>query len=153
MAFTYEELLAWLPGKSYPSIAVTLVITQEDGRTAHGSGGLNSLIMTADQIPGDLNVRFSDRRHEFFATPTSGYYVQPFYARDEDPVGIVFRKLAAGQFRLTQTLKRWGNAHVVVDLTKAPASKLYVGYGPTIAAGPGQAHYAFSINSAVPTPG
>lgn len=157
MAYTFEELAKWWPGKSYPLAFARLVITQEDGRTSYADGVISSYNSTANEFSGTFAQQFSDRARQLMYGPpavAAGPYAQNFDKNAGlDPAGVVFRKLGANRFELRLTLLRWGNALVTVSLTKAPLAKLYTGWGSTIGAGTGQALYVVSFNDAQETPG
>jgi hypothetical protein len=149
MAFTFAELEAWLPGKSYPAIQCTLYITQEDGRCAYSSGYINSFY---EHFTGEFAQRFSDRRTQFRVDGV--LYDQDFTVQGDSADQTQFQLLRTDQnsFALKLVNRRWGSTDVVA-VTKAAEAKIYMGWGRTIGFGSGLALYTFSINSAVETPG
>jgi hypothetical protein len=154
MAFTYEELELWLPGHSiYSDIECTLVITQEDGRTAYVSGSIDLVNVRREHFGGDyFYMQFSDRRTQFRLN--GSLFDQNFTVQGDtiEKIQLEFHKTAANTFGLKLINPRWGSTDNII-LTKAASAKVYTGWGITIGNGTGQALYAFSINSAVESPG
>lgn len=155
MAYTFEELETWWPGKSFPVAIVKLVVTQEDGRTSYADGFINSFDSSANEFSGQVRQQFNDRKRKVQDFVTGLSYDQNFDdLRDGvDLTNFIFRRIATDQFELRLTLLRWGNAQVNVTLAKALQAKIYTGWGSTIGAGTGLALDAFSINDAMETPG
>lgn len=157
MAYTFEDLSQWWAGKSYPIGFLTLVITQEDGRTDFARGFTNGYDPSRIAFVGQFAQQFNDRtRRLSYGPPSSSYgmYDQNFDMNNgTEPVDFTFRQLGPNAFELQLTLLRWGNTVVTTSLSKSLQAKLYIGWGATIAAGAGQALYAISINDAIETPG
>jgi len=125
-------------------VPFTLVLTQEDGRTAFAQGQfgvdqanrvLSAGIGNADAA-FDVFVFFSDRQR---------------FAGNSDRMGLeLFETVGGGSLTLRSTLKSWGNAIQVLELA-LPANyqqlgRIYVGYGTSIANGRGQAINALTLN-------
>lgn len=157
MAYTFEELEKWWPGKSFPLASVKLLLTQEDGRTSYADGIINTFNSATREFAGQFAQQFNDRIRQLRYGPPSnswGLYDQNFDKNyGVDLADFAFKKIATNQFELRLTLLRWGNAQVNVTLAKASRAKLYTGWGATIGAGSGLALYAVSINGADETPG
>lgn len=157
MAFTFDELAKWWPGKSYPMGSVRLVITQEDGRTCYADGFINIFNAATNEFSGQFAQQFNDRtRHLNYGPPavSAGVYVQNFdKSSGVDLANFVFAKTGANRFELKLTLLRWGNALITTSLTKASQAKIYTGWGATIGRGTASALYAVSLNGADETPG
>jgi hypothetical protein len=154
MAYTFEELATWWPGKQLPIGVAKLVITQEDGRTCYAYGEVKSF-PAANRFEGQFQQQFNDRTKRVNSVPANpgGPYDQNFDILAIDPVDFAFIKTAATRFELRLTLLNWGNAIVTVNMTKARPAKLYTGWGTTIGAGTGQALFVVSLNGANETPG
>ncbi len=146
MAFTFDEITnakLGVPGQLL-YVPTTVTITQEDGRTGWGSA--NFYFNEADQSLNagmanafDLNMVFSDRTR---------------FTGNADAQGII---ITAGQetgvCNVFFTLKTWGNAQYQVKVALSPyyskIGKHYLGYGPTIGHGSGQALHCLSFNSII----
>lgn len=157
MAYTFEELANWWPGKSYPVGHVKLLITQEDGRTAYARGFTSTFNSATNEFSGQFAQQFSDRTRKLNYGPPSnafGFYDQNFDMNSGiDRVSFVFAKIGANTFELRLTLLDWGYASHTTSLVKASQAKIYTGWGATIAQGTASALYAFSLNDAEITPG
>ena len=64
MAYTFDELETWWPGKSYPVAIVKLVLTQVDGRTSYADGFINSVDSGANEFSGQFEQQFNDRTRQ-----------------------------------------------------------------------------------------
>lgn len=157
MAYTFEELAKWWPGKSFPVGHAKLVITQEDGRTAFGEGLINGFNAATNEFSGQFSQQFNDRTRLLRYGPpavAAGTYVQGFDMNaGVDLANFVIAKMGSNDFELRLTLLRWGSALVTTRLTAVSQAKLYLGWGDTIGHGSGRALYVVSINEAEETPG
>ncbi len=157
MAYTFDELATWWSGKSYPVGHVTLVFTQEDGRTCYADGFINSYNAATKEFLGQFSQQFNDRTRQLTYGPpavSAGAYVQNFDRNaGVDLANFVFVKKGANAYELRLTLLRWGNALVTIKLAKATQAKLHTGWGATIGHGSGAALYALALTGAEETPG
>lgn len=133
--------------------STTIMITQEDGRTAYASGQM-VLSASGDRFDGRMDTQFSDREINIPSNGSSVRYDQNFNkypgttshpSGATDETKFVFKQIATNQFQLNLLLVRWG-AQFNVALTKASQAELYIGWGPTIGNVSGSALYTFSIN-------
>ena len=146
MAYTFEEIFANQPPVApdeYGEVLTTVVITQEDGRTAYGSNWfvidyatqeLRRGINNADHAL-DFYLSFSDRNR---------------FTGLADQLGVTISRLCPSTIRATYILKSWGNVQHSVDV-ELPANssivgKVYQGWGETIAHGSGRALNCVSFN-------
>jgi hypothetical protein len=147
MAYTFDEIFANPPPtdpNEYDEILTTLVITQEDGRTAYG----------ADWFIIDYSARVLQRGINN-ADPAFNFYVA-FSDRNRfhgsaDAWGIQISSISASTIRAAMTLKSWGNAQYSVDAdlptNYASLGKLYQGWGETIGHGSGRALHCISFST------
>ena len=156
MAYTFEELVTWWPGKSYPIADLTLVRTQEDSRTGYSHGFSNGYDPAKKQFVGQFAEQFNDRTRRLLYGPpavSAGPYIQNFDLNSGiDLANFEFAKSATGKYELRLSFLRWG-ASATIAMAKAPQGKIYTGWGATIGNTSNLALYALSINSAVETPG
>jgi hypothetical protein len=148
MAYTFDETFTnstpFNPQTNeYYEVHATVVITQEDGRTAHGADWLQINhstrvlqrgINNADQAH-DYYLRFSDRNR---------------FTGKTDQVGIQVTAVNSSTLKIVFTLKSWGNAQYSVDVglpSNYPTfGKIYQGWGQTIGHGGGKALHCISFN-------
>lgn len=156
MAFTFEELATWWPGKSYPVGHLRLLITQEDGRSCYADGFINGFNSATNELSGQFAQQFNDRTRQLNYGPpavSAGIYIQNFDKNAGiDLANFVFAKTGTNKFELRLTLLRWGNALVKTSLAKASQAKIYTGWGATIGHGTASALYVVSLNGAEETP-
>ena len=119
----------------------TLVITQEDGRTAYGTHGLiHSYNQSNQTFSGDITPLFSDR--------TSGTNQQPFsLARVDDSSSVTIQRTGTNSYKAIITSKNYGY-QTVVNQSRTSYSKMLIGWSDTIGWGSGKALYAISFNEA-----
>lgn len=146
MAHTFDEVFANQPPVTpdeYDEVLTTVVITQEDGTTAYGSGWfvvdyasqvLRRGINNADHA-FDFYLSFSDRNR---------------FTGQADQLGVTISRLGPSTIRATYILKSWGNVQHSVDV-ELPADssvvgKVYQGWGETIGHGTGRALNCISFN-------
>ena len=147
MAYTFDEILANqapTDPNEFDEILTTLVITQEDGRTAYG----------ADWFVIDYPGRVL-RRGIYNADPAFNFYVsfsdRNRFSGSADAWGIQISSIGVSTIRAAMTLKSWGNAQYSVDLDLAAnysaLGKIYQGWGETIGQGSGRALHCISFNA------
>lgn len=144
MALTFDEILSFRTNSAsqHLYIPTTFTITQEDGRT--GWGNVELFFNQADQSLNagfvgapDLSMVFSDRN---------------LFTGNADAQGIhITAGQETGMCNVSFTLKTWGNVQYQVKVALSPyypkIGKHYLGYGPTIGHGSGQALHCISFNS------
>ncbi len=146
MAYTFEEAQQAIqaaekqhPGKVAYSRG-TVVITQNDSRTAWGRGNLYPYAKNKLGNLGHVSdpnfiflMRFSDRN---------------LFAGNADLVGLDIVKVSAGNYRADFVLYSWGGVKYSVDLKPAgqAATKLMIGYGNTIGFLPAAAAALYSVS-------
>jgi hypothetical protein len=148
MAYTFDEVFnSSVPfnpqTNEYYEVHTTVVITQEDGRTAHGADWLEINhtthvlqrgINNADHAH-DYYLRFSDRNR---------------FQGNADQAGIQITAINNSILKITFTLKSWGNAQYSVEVDLVPNhptfGKIYQGWGQTIGRGAGKAMHCMSFN-------
>jgi hypothetical protein len=141
--YTFDEAMASLTKHGRSAFApATVVITQDDSRTAWGRG---RLYRYADDRLGNgahvldlkdsFSLMFSDRQW---------FFDQSFTVFQPDRVGLDIVKVGANRFRGDFYLFNWNSAYSV-DLEPASQGKLLIGYGKTIGWGPQAALYCVSI--------
>lgn len=150
MAFTFEELAEWLPGKAFPVGYTKLIITQEDGLTCYADGFINQFNSATNEFSGQFAQEFNDRMRQLNYGPpavSAGTYIQSFDKNaGVDLANFVFVKTGTNRFQLRLTLLRWGNALVTINLTKASQAKIYTGWGATIDHGAASVLYVVSLS-------
>lgn len=139
MAYTLSELVALgaPPAGSEHTVDLTLMITQEDGRS--GWGAMKLVVDPAARLarPGALpmELAFSDRDR---------------FRAGADKVNVVVTERAAGLVSVDIHLLTW-NARFgfAAQLVEDPAlvGKLYYGWGDTIGHGSGRALHVFSFTN------
>jgi hypothetical protein len=145
MAYMFDEIFTnQSPAATdeYDEVLTTVVMTQEDGRTAYGSSWL-----TVDYAAKVL------RRGINNADPASSFFLS-FSDRNRftgtDNLGIEISRLGPSTIRVMYTLKSWGNVQQSVDVELPPNSnvvgKVYQGSGETIGHGSGRALNCISFN-------
>jgi hypothetical protein len=146
MAYTFDEIFANPPPtdpNEYDEVLTTVVISQEDGRTAYGSHWF--AVDYASQI---LRIGINN------ADPAFDFYVvfsdRNRFTGQADRMGVEISRLSPSMIRAAYTLKSWGNAQNSVD-AELPANysvvgKVYQGWGETIGQGTGRALNCISFN-------
>ncbi len=125
----------------------TLLITQEDGRSAFvtGSGSRN---YATRKLELDAYAVFSDRINAQappIPNPINGFQPQIMSNRDVDKMIITMPEKAAKKIYPTQVqLLRWG-ASFTLNFKLSLASRTYQADGPAIGNAPGLAHYVISF--------
>jgi hypothetical protein len=153
MAMTLEELLNWYPGVSYPAVTFVLTIVQQDGRAAFASGDITEAsVNPLPHVDGTCEQQFSDRTVNISLSGAN--YRQNFIKElgQVDQSTVRLERASPSSIQLHLLNKRWG-ASTLVPMTLSSSAKVYTGWGDTIGQGEGRAMYAFTINSAVETPG
>jgi hypothetical protein len=147
MAYTFDEIFANQPPtdpNEYDEVLTTVVITQEDGRTAYGSHWF-----TIDYPSQVLRIGINN------ADPAFDFYMvfsdRNRFTGQADRLGVQISRLSASMIRVAYILKSWGNVQNSVD-AELPANysivgKLYQGWGDTIGHGTGRALNCISFNS------
>ena len=140
-ALTFEELASFFVQYRATSKAYfTVVITQEDGRTAYGQGLIHSYNQSNQTFSGDITPLFSDR--------TSGTNQQPFsLARVDDSSSVTIQRTGTNSYKAIITSKNYGY-QTVVNQSRTSYSKMLIGWSDTIGWGSGKALYAISFNEA-----
>ena len=149
MAYTFEEAVDWwrnqpppIPGLSTLVANVTLLRTQEDGRTGYLLGLLGNLSedpQNGISFSGGGMEQFSDRVRDGILWPegTGRPYSQNFDnrsandAEQTDRSDVTFTRLPNGGFRLHFFYPRW-NVTSEVYVSQIGGTKLYAGYGTPI---------------------
>jgi hypothetical protein len=148
MAYTFEELLAnplpHDPNTEYLTVLTTVIITQEDGRTGFvrealvfnpAGKRLEKGTYNADSAD-DCFIYFSDRGR---------------FGQKPDRIGIEITQGANAACSVLFTLKSWGNVQdrlsVALPQDYATTGKIYMGRGPTIGHGSGQALVCISFTT------
>jgi hypothetical protein len=144
MAFTFDELASWWNTAPIPSASITLVVTQEDGRTGFYTGVIQGFDSASNSFLGNVEQVFNDRVRRFTIADIT--YEQSFDKHSMDYADFVLLKTSDNTFELRLTLLSWGNAQILIALTSAPEAKLYTGWGETIGGGSGLALCAVSLN-------
>jgi hypothetical protein len=146
MAYTFDEIFANAAPTDpdeYDEVLTTLVITQEDGRTAYGSSYL-VIDYTSRVLQAGINV----------ADPAFYFYLS-FSDRNRfhgqsDALSVRVSAPKAPVIRVELTLRSWGNTQLSFD-AELPTNhqffgKLYRGWGDTIGQGSGRALHCISFN-------
>jgi hypothetical protein len=125
-------------------VLTTIVITQEDGRTAYGSHWF-----TVDYTSQILRIGINnaDPAHDFYFV----FSDRNRFTGRADRLGVQISRLSPSMIRAAFTLKSWGNAQNSVD-PELPANysvvgKVYQGWGETIGHGTGRALNCISFSS------
>lgn len=133
--------------------SATLIITQEDGRTAYANGIGSRLFAATPALSLTFLAMFSDRINPQAPsapvnTPAFGQgYLQnqPMSNRDIDPMSLSIARLGVqGNYATNVQLLRWG-ASFNLQLRLSPQTRTYQAIGPTIGNAPGSALYIVSF--------
>ncbi len=116
MNYTFQELANFFLEPLYSAATITIVVTQEDGRTSYGRGVVNAYNQFTETFSGGSNQIFNDR---IDPRGPGTYDDQPFAVLHADHVELTIQRTGANNYRATFTLTSWGNTLVVVDLSEA----------------------------------
>lgn len=148
MAYTFEELLAnslpYDPNTEYLTVVTTVVITQEDGRTGFVQDALVFEPTGKRLEKGTYNADSADDCFIYFSD-------RGRFGEKPDSMGIEITQGTNGDCNVLFTLKSWGSVQdrlsVALPQDYATTGKIYVGRGPTIGQGGGQALVCISFTT------
>lgn len=148
MAYTFEELLAnplpYDPDTEYLTVVTTVVVTQEDGRTGFVQDALVFEPTGKRLEKGTYNSDSADDCFIYFSD-------RGRFGGRPDSMGIEITQGTNGACNVLFTLKSWGSAQdrlsVALPQDYATTGKIYMGRGPTIGQGTGQALVCISFTT------
>lgn len=146
MAYTLEEILANQPPidpNEFDEAFTTIVVTQEDGRTAYGSAWFAIDYHSQILVRGINNV---DHASDFYLS----FSDRNQFTGQADRLGVTISRISPSTIRATYILKSCGNVQYAVDVhlpvNVDVVGKLYQGWGDLIGHGTGRTFNCLSFN-------
>jgi hypothetical protein len=148
MSFTFDELFSrappFDPASEFLGALCTLVVTQEDSRTAFAQGTVQ-----IDPANGSVEANFASQSSDPALRLNLFFSDRQRFAGTGDNIGLMFRNTSRGVTTMSVKLWRWSSQYQVALRLQASAStngKLHAGTGLTIGNGHGKALHVVSFN-------